>query len=267
MSATERLHAANQIIADQNRALATVHAADAPQSESAAIVHMIERAARDPSVDIDKMQRLLELRRSVKADEAKAAFARSMTAAQTEMRAVARDSNNPQTRSRYASYLALDAALKPIYTKHGFSLTFDTGNGAPDQYVRVVCDLLHDGGHTREYHIDMPADGKGAKGGDVMTKTHAAGSAITYGQRYLLKMIFNVATGEREDDGNGASADTGVVNDKQADEIRSLLTATKSDLDRFLKWTGAESVSDIPASKYADCIAMLKAKKKKGTAQ
>jgi hypothetical protein len=54
----------------------------------------------------------------------------------------------------------------------------------------------------------MPADGKGAKGGDVMTKTHATGAAVSYGQRYLLKMIFNLAVGEVDDDGNGASGQT-----------------------------------------------------------
>ena len=51
----------------------------------------------------------------------------------------------------------------------------------------------------------MPADGKGAKGGDVMTKTHATGSAMTYGQRYLVKMIFNIAVGA-DDDGRAAGA-------------------------------------------------------------
>ena len=49
--------------------------------------------------------------------------------------------------------------------------------------------------------------GKGAKGGDVMTKTHAFGSGTSYGMRYLLKMIFNVAIGEEDDDGNSASGD------------------------------------------------------------
>ena len=32
--------------------------------------------------------------------------------------------------------------------------------------------------------------------------THATGSAVSYGQRYLLKMIFNVAVGEDDRDGN-----------------------------------------------------------------
>ena len=95
--------------------------------------------------------------------------------------------------------------MRPIYTKHGISLSFDTADGAPLDYVRIVC-YVSKGGFSRTYHVDMPADGKGAKGGDVMTKTHATGSAISYGQRYLLKMIFNVSTGEADDDGNAAGS-------------------------------------------------------------
>jgi hypothetical protein len=71
--------------------------------------------------------------------------------------------------------------------------------------VCVTCHVSHRGGWGADYRIDMPADGKGAKGGDVMTKTHAVGSATQYGMRYLLKMIFNVAIGE-DDDGNAAAA-------------------------------------------------------------
>jgi hypothetical protein len=79
--------------------------------------------------------------------------------------------------------------------------------------VAIFClsaTLTHAAGFTRKYLIDMPADGKGAKGNDVMTKTHATGSATQYGMRYLLKMIFNVAIGE-DDDGNAAGSDEAAV--------------------------------------------------------
>jgi hypothetical protein len=49
----------------------------------------------------------------------------------------------------------------------------------------------------------MPATAKGPRQRrDV--EDHATGSAVTYGMRYLVKMIFNVATGENDDDGNAA---------------------------------------------------------------
>jgi hypothetical protein len=248
-----------------NPVIQTAFPLPAPQSETAAILLMIERAARDPSVDIDKMQRLLDFKNQVDAARAQRAFGMAMIAAQSEMRAIAADSANPQTRSRYASYFALDKATRSIYTRHGLWLTFDTADGAPENYVRVVCDAGHSDGHVRRYHTDMPADGKGAKGGDVMTRTHATGSAMTYGRRYLLINIFNLAIGEDDDDGNAASVK--VITDEQATEISALIAETESDIVRFLKWAGAESVSDIAASEFDKCIAMLKTKQRREAMQ
>src|SRR5690606_13896380 len=92
-----------------------------------------------------------------------------------------------------------------IYTSNGFALSFGTDPLDVESVVRVTCHVSHVAGFTRKYAIDMPSDGKGAKGNDVMTKTHATGSATQYGMRYLLKMIFNVAIGdEYDDDGNQA---------------------------------------------------------------
>ncbi len=163
---------------------------------------MFERMARDPSVDVDKLERLIAMHERVTARRAEDAFNEAMSNAQTNMRRVAADANNPQTHSRYASYAALDRAIRPVYTENGFALSFDMGDGAPEGCVRVQCYVTHKGGHSRTYRADMPADGKGAKGGDVMTKTHAVGAAASYGMRYLLKMIFNVAVGEDDVDGN-----------------------------------------------------------------
>lgn len=175
-------------------------------AESQALIHMIERVARDVSFPIERLEKLMEMHERVTARNAETSWNDAMAAAQAEMRTVALDSNNPQTRSRYASYAALDRAIRPIYTSHGFALSFNTGDGAPESCIRIICDVSCRG-HSRRYHIDMPADGMGAKGNAVMTRTHATGSAITYGQRYLLKLIFNVSTGDgvdADDDGNAA---------------------------------------------------------------
>lgn len=169
---------------------------------AASLLEVIASAARDPSVDIDKMERLIAMQERVQARDAEVAFNVAMNAAQGEMRPISADATNPQTKSQYATYAKLDAKLRPVYTKHGFSLSFDEGETDRPDYVRVVCFVSHVGGHTRIYHRDMPADGKGAKGGDVMTKTHAAGAAGSYGSRYLLKGIFNIAVGDDDSDGN-----------------------------------------------------------------
>lgn len=173
-----------------------------PVQFGSSLMEVIARAASDPAVDIDKMERLIAMQERIQARDAEMAFNIAMNAAQAEMRPIAANASNPQTRSRYATFDKLDRVLRPIYTAHGFSHSFDEGDSPKPEHVRVLCYLSHVSGHTRTYHRDMPADGKGAKGGDVMTKTHAAGAAGSYGARYLLKGIWNVAVGEEDDDGN-----------------------------------------------------------------
>jgi hypothetical protein len=235
-----------------------------PASEGAALIALIERAARDPSVDIDKMQRLLDMRHAMAQREAEQAFWTAMSAAQQEMRQVSADASNPSTRSRYASYAALDRALRPIYTRHGFALSFDTEDSPKPDHVRVVCDVAC-AGYVRRYHRDIPADGAGAKGGAVMTRTHAAGSADTYGRRYILLGIFNIAVSQRDDDdGNAAGGQPGNgghLSEQQIDTIRSLIVDTASDIGRFCRFMGVERIEDISVNKFATAVAALEAKR------
>jgi hypothetical protein len=157
--------------------------------------------------NIETIERLVKLQQEMFERNAKVAFDHAMHRAQSNMRRIGVDATNPQTRSKYATYGKLDGAIRPVYTAEGLSLSFDTGDSGVPEVLRVLCYVSHAEGHTRTYRVDMPADGKGAKGGDVMTKTHATGAAMSYGMRYLLKMIFNVAVGETDDDGNnGATA-------------------------------------------------------------
>ena len=219
------------------------------------LISMIERAARDPQVDIDKMERLVAMQERAMARTSEQSFNDAMTKAQGAMHRIAADSTNPQTRSKYASYAALDRAMRPIYTANGFALSFGTEEGGAADYVRVTCHVSNSG-FTRKYQVDMPADGKGAKGGDVMTKTHAVGSAMSYGQRYLLKLIFNIAVGEDED-GN----DTQRVTQDQAGEIQALMDDVGADRDKFLNYMRADSIAHIPASKFKVAIAALEKKR------
>jgi hypothetical protein len=192
-----------QPLLEDNPAVKNVRLVPAESTGNA--VELFERLARDPDASVEKIERLMALWERSEARKSEALFNAAMSQAQSEMRPVAADASNPQTHSRYASYEALDSKLRPIYTRYGFGLSFNTGEIEATDVVRVLCYVTHSGGHSRTYHADMPADGKGAKGGDVMTKTHAVGSAMSYGMRYLLKMIFNVAVGEDDDDGNRAA--------------------------------------------------------------
>lgn len=226
------------------------------QSEDNSLMATIARAAADPNVNIEKFERLMALKERGDAKEAEREFNIAMNEVQEAIKPIAADASNPQTKSKYASYLALDKALRPIYTSHGFSLSFDTGEAGTDM-VRVLCYVSHRDGHSRTYKVDMPADGKGAKGGDVMTKTHATGAAMTYGQRYLLKMIFNIAVGE-DDDGN--SADTGPITEAQYETIMELVERSGADLEKLCAHFKIEGVKQMSAKSYPKAIELLNTK-------
>lgn len=230
-----------------------------PENNAVTILDVIRQAASSPTVDVEKMERLMAMHERITAKQAEAAFNAAMSLVQAATSRIAADATNTQTKSKYATYAALDRIIRPLYTEHGFALSYDTGDGAPEAHVRVLCHVSHRDGHTRTYRADIPADGKGAKGGDVMTKTHATGSAFTYGQRYLLKLIFNVAIGEQDDDGNGGS--DGPISPQQKDEVIRLIKETGADTVRFLAYIGAATVDDIPANRFSAAIAALNQKK------
>ncbi|WP_369646741.1 ERF family protein [Variovorax sp. V118] len=233
----------------------------APRNEIATVMHAITAAANDPNVDVDKMERLLTMHERMHARANEQKFNAAMTKAQAAMGPISADAVNPQTRSTYASYAQLNRALRPIYTKNGFALSFDTDDSPKENHIRVLCYVSHAAGHMRTYKCDMPADGKGAKGGDVMTKTHAQGSAMTYSQRYLLKLIFNVAIGESDDDGNGAGADPSDVRqateaDRLTDSLFHRLRGTKTDAEAAALW--AEGSSALAVTQRRDLYTEFK---------
>ena len=230
-----------------------------PASETAAIFQIIERAARDPNVDVDKMERLYAMQERALSRHAEQAFNEAMKAAQSEMRAIGADANNSQTKSKYATYAKLDSVLRPIYTKHGFSVSFDEDDSPKAEHIRVLAYVAHEAGFTRTYRKDMPADGKGAKGGDVMTKTHATGAAASYGMRYLLKGIFNVAVGEEDTDGNAPDdqAKDGPISEEQAATLRTLLEKSGTEADKFCEWAKIDAVPDLPARHFDKAVSVL----------
>lgn len=169
------------------------------------ILALVERASRDNTVDVAKLRELIAMANEERARMAEQAYEGAMREVQKEVESVRKDAENTHTKSKYATYKALDDAVRPTYVEHGFNLQFDTEDVDKPDTVRVVCHIGHEAGHKVKRRVDIPAPGKGAQGRDVMTATHAYGSALTYGRRYLLSMIFNISTMD-DDDGNAAGA-------------------------------------------------------------
>jgi hypothetical protein len=173
------------------------------------MLNFVARAVRDPSIDVAKLQVLLAMQREIVADDARLQYIRAMAAAQSEMLPVVRDATNDQTRSKYARLETIDAAIRPIYTKHGFTLEFDSESiDGPNE--RIVCFVSHTAGHSTRRQLEAAPDTIGPLGKPNKTQLHGLASTVSYLRRYLTCMIFNIVLKNDDNDGNRARpADTG----------------------------------------------------------
>lgn len=258
---------------------------DMPARAPASLLDIIMVAGSDPNFDVEKFRSLVAIQREeqdradARADRdaelaAEAAFNAALATVQRQMGRIATDAANTSTHSRYASYGALDRVVRPLYTEAGFNISFneDIGAAVPDM-VRVLAYVTHTAptakrSHSRIFHTDIPADGKGARGGDVMSKTHAHVSATSYGKRVLLGMIFNIATGN-DDDGNAAGARVaaakvaessvtpGTISADQAQRIRDLLDQRGIKERAFVISIRLNRIEDIGAEHFDKSIAKI----------
>lgn len=226
--------------------------------EPANILDIVSRAASDPSTDVSKMEKLLEMYERISARNAEVAFNQSMKAAQEEMPKILRNKENQQTNSRYADLEKVNEAIVPVYTRHGFSLSFGTADCPLQGHYRVTCLVSHVAGHSRSYQADIPADMTGMKGNQNKTATHGFGSTMSYGRRYVTLLVFNITLTNEDQDGNQGGE---TLTDEQIANIQALLTETGSDKGKFLRFVKFESLDQIPAKKYSEIVNMIEAKR------
>jgi hypothetical protein len=120
-----------------------------------------------------------------------------------EQEPVVRDAKNPHIGNKYARLETIDAALRPIYSKHGFSVRYGS-EPAADGRLHITCTVAHAAGHSETLGLSAPLDALGTGGRASKTGVQAVGSSVTYLRRYLLTMAFNVVTTDDDDDGEAS---------------------------------------------------------------
>jgi len=157
-------------------------------------VAVFERLAMDPNIDVDKLERLMELYQKGKAQSAKEMFFAAFSKMQSELPAIERKGRGHQSVT-YAKNDDIQEAVRPVLERHGFSLSFRTE--FPERRVRIVTVLAHAGGHEERTEFIADADTSGSK-----NAIQALGSTISYGKRYGTAALLNITTtDERDDDG------------------------------------------------------------------
>lgn len=232
------------------------------QPEASALISMIERAARDPSVDIDKMERLFQMHERMTATAARVAYDAAFSAMQPELpeidkrgKIIIKEKGTEKViqSTPYALWDDTNKLIKPILAKHGFGLSFRITQTEAKITTRAV--LSHCGGHREETEFSASIDATGSK-----NNVQGWGSSFTYSKRYTGTAILNITTKGEDDDGKAAGAGAFVTEDQQA-KLRTLLDDTGSDIGQFLQFANADNMAEIPARDYARLHGLLTKKK------
>lgn len=158
--------------------------------------------------DLDKLQRLLDMKESFDKKQAKRAFDEALARFQEECPPILKNRSGWDNRYRYADASEIEKVIKPFKAKHGFSHKYKYSQvpGPPpfekEVWVQVTCVLSHAGGHSEETVLSGPPDHSVNKDGKATKNPiQSSGSTVTYLERYTLKGALGLSTTQDDTDG------------------------------------------------------------------
>lgn len=193
-----------------------------------AIESIILRAI-DKGTPVETMERILAMRRDLKAEAAKEAFDDAMAAFQAECPIIKKDKKGGETKSGKTAYMyaPLDlivAQVREPIKRHGFSYMIKTKvgkNESGEKVVKSTCAVKHRMGHSEESSLEVPI----GQGTNIMSPAQVVAAASTFSKRYAFINAFGIMTGDEDNDGQtlAANQDLIPITKFQEKELKELL--------------------------------------------
>ena len=217
------------------------------------------------------MERLLAMRRELKAERAKEEFDKAMSAFQAECPIIKKtkgvNTNSGDLAYKYAPLECIVEQVKDFLSKHGFSYSVDQPEAKPG-YIKVALTVKHTFGHSEVTSVALPLGNKTS----IMSQTQVEAAALTFAKRYAFCNAFGILTGDEDTDakpvlnvehGNAVQAEqTGnsLITPKQTGFIKGLLKKkgfTEQDLMRKYKVTDISQLTSGKASRIIENLQRL----------
>lgn len=206
--------------------------------------------AVEGGADIDVLEKLMGLSERWESNQARKSFDEAVASAKAEIPVILKNASSHN--SRYADFAAIARAVDPVLSKHGIRYRFRTQQN--EKSISVTCVLTHKDGHAEENTLTGPVDATVGK-----NAIQAIGSTLTYLQRYSLVQALGLAASNDDDCAmSGGKPET--ISQDQAGDLQALIESKSADRARFLKYYKIERLSDLPASRFNDAMALLVAK-------
>lgn len=230
-------------------------------------IGMIERAARDPSVDPARLVQLYELAERARTARAKESFNAAMAGARGEIgpifknRVVDFSSAKGRTNYRHEDFAEVARTVDGPLAAHGLSYRFKSSQEG--KRLTVTCIVSHAAGYSEETTLFADYDETGNK-----NPIQAVGSAATYLQRYTLKLALGLAA-TLDDDSRGATVDAKAapITEAKLTRLESLIAEAGASLENVLTAYQVESLDRMTATQAADAEARLLRQKAKKTTE
>jgi hypothetical protein len=231
------------------------------QSEGAAVLGMIERVARDPGADMDKMMHLMSWRKEIVAEQRRAAFDEAMAAAKAEIPVIKKNrrvgfdtKGGDRTEYSHEDMGEIARTVDPILAKFGLSYRFRVSSeiNAP---VMVTCVVSHREGHFEETTLSAGRDDSGKK-----NAIQQVGSTITYLQRYTLKAALGLAAAQDDDGRTSEAPDT--ITLEQVEQLLALADEVEADKEAFCRYFKVDGIAQLKAKDFDRAIAALNKKRR-----
>lgn len=228
-----------------------------PQPTVAGMLHMVvERGIS--AADVSAFKELVQLHREEVKLNAEKEFAAAFVKLQQELPTIEGFRQVPDKHGNvkfaYANFDDIDAIVRPICLRNGFSYAFREG-GITEGRVTVIMTLQHSGGHLRE----IPYSVRIGNGPPGATESQSDVSGHSYAQRGAIEAGLSLrVVGKRED----AREEGTPITPAQVDELERRVALTNSNKEAFLKFAGATKFADIASGKYSILDEFLRKKER-----
>lgn len=211
-------------------------------------------------LDVDKLQRLIDMKVAEEVRQARREFAAALAAFQRECPSIRHERTAKITTKGGGSYSYTYAELdviarvvNPILAAHGLSYRWNAEVSADGRTLHCDCVVTHEAGHSEASRFTLPIDNASA-----MSDQQKVGAAATYARRQSLTMALGLTT--TDDDTDAAAVDPSPVTDDQATAILDRMAEVGVNETKFLRYMGVERVEQIRAADFQRAMNALQQK-------
>lgn len=213
-------------------------------------VENLMKQAIEKGTPVETMEKLLTMRRELKAEWAKEQFDKAMASFQSECPTI-KKTKEVKTKAgilayRFAPIESIVSQVKVPLKDNGFSYT--SKQEITERGVKISVKVTHSAGHSEITEMEVPLGNKT----DIMSQSQVVAAASTFAKRYAFCNAFGILTGD--EDTNGADIPPDDRKEKQ-DKVKQIIgTYSEKKCKEFLETIKSDKYTEAQRNQLTKLI-------------